>query len=430
MSLGHGEADSADITADILLDGPVIPGMPNCHSHAFQRQMAGLAGLTGPDGADSFWSWREAMYKLAGRLSPEALQAVALWLYVEMLEAGYTSCAEFHYLHHQASGEPYDDIAEMGARLLNAGSEAGLPLTLLPVLYCRAGFAESTVLPGQRRFANDPDRFLALFERSLDHLGDHPHHVLGLALHSLRAASKAQITAVLGAEGGRAAALHIHIAEQVAEVAQCEAAYGARPVQWLLNNVSVDARWCLVHATHMDATEYEAAASSGATAGLCPTTEADLGDGFFEAEHWLGRGGRLAIGSDSNLRVSPVEELRLLESGLRLRTGRRNVVVQEQRGCGRTLYETAAEGGKRALGQPVGKLDCDFRADLVELNPAHPMLQGVSDDDMLDRYVFAGDKEMIRSVFVAGKQVVEDGRHKARDAAAAGFVAVMEELSE
>lgn len=412
--------------ADIELAGPVIPGMPNCHSHAFQRQMAGLAGHVGPSGANSFWSWRDAMYRLANRLTPESLEAIASWLYVEMLESGYTSCAEFHYLHHQPDGSSYASVEEMSRRLLDAASRAGLSLTLLPVLYCRSGFDSDNPLPEQRRFINTPDRFMALFERCLDAVRDNTHHVVGLGLHSLRAVSQEQMDAVLDSEAGRAAAVHIHIAEQTAEVSQCEKAYGARPVEWLLANAPVDGRWCLVHATHMNEQEYESTSSSGAVAGLCPTTEADLGDGFFEAERFLARNGSIAIGSDSNLRISPSEELRWLEFGLRLRTGRRNVLASEARSCGRLLFESALDGGRLALGQPVGRIEEGVRADLVELDGCHPMLQDVGDDDLLDRYVFAGGRSMIRSVFVGGRQHVRDGRHVARESAAAGFAKVME----
>lgn len=419
----------ASASADVALDGPVIPGMPNCHSHAFQRQMAGLAGCASPGGGDSFWTWREAMYRLANRLTPEALEAIARWLYVEMLEAGYTSCAEFHYVHHQESGRPYDSIDEMGARLLAAASDVGMALTLLPVVYCRAGFNDDQPLPEQRRFVNGPEQYLRLFEACLDRVRDDPHHVVGCALHSLRAVSPAQIEDVLAGEAGRAAALHIHVAEQQVEVAQCQEAYGARPVEWLLANVPIDDRWCLVHATHMEPGECRQAAESGAVAGLCPTTEADLGDGLFDAERWLRRNGRLAVGSDSNLRVSPAEELRMLEFGLRLKTGRRNVVVREGVSCGRALYGSATQGGRMALGQPVGRLEPGFRADLVELDGAHPLLQAVADHDLLDRYIFGEAAGMVRSVFVAGRQTVHNGVHEARDAAAAGFVEVMEKFA-
>lgn len=422
----EGEATSAQA----VLEGPVLPGMPNCHSHAFQRQMAGLTGTAGPAGSDSFWTWREAMYRLANRLSPDQLYAIARWLYVEMLEAGYTSCAEFHYLHHAPGGEPYAEIDEMSRALLRAAEDAGLALTLLPVLYCRSGIGADGVAPRQSRFYNAPARFLSLWEHCLDRVSDHPHHVLGLGLHSLRAVAADEIDTVLEAAGGRAAAIHIHVAEQPAEVEQCLAALGARPVQWLLDHHAVDRRWCLVHATHMNDAEREAAASSGAVAGLCPTTEADLGDGFFEAAPWMDAGGGIAIGSDSHLRVSPREELRLLEFGVRLRTGRRNVLARRGLSCGRTLYETAARGGARALGQAIGELAAGRRADFVELDHGHPLLRGLQGDEILDRYVFAGEKDMIRSVYVAGRQLVGDGAHAGRDDAAAGFAGVMEALAQ
>jgi formimidoylglutamate deiminase len=417
-------------SADLALSGPVITGMPNCHSHAFQRQMAGLAGLPGARGSDSFWTWRERMYRLAHSLDSDAIEAIALWLYVEMLEAGYTSCAEFHYLHHQPDGQEYKQVDEIGRRLLSAASKAGIALTLLPVLYCRAGFDQDVVLPHQLRFANQPEQFLSIFESSLEQVRNHPNHRVGLALHSLRAVSRDQMDRVLDAEAGRAATLHIHIAEQAAEVEQCLKINGMRPVQWLLEHASVDARWCLVHATHMNRQEYDDVARSGAVIGLCPTTEADLGDGFFEAEHWQELGGRMAVGSDSNLRISPREELRLLEFGMRLRTGRRNVLASKGMSCGSALYSSAAEGGGIALGQPVGRIAEGYRADFVELDATNTLLRGVSDDEILDRYVFAGDRGMIASVFVAGQQLVRNGIHEFRDAAAAGFAAVMEEMTQ
>ena len=425
-SLEPGDANSTDVT----LDGPVIPGMPNCHSHAFQRQMAGLAGFAGSDRRDSFWTWREIMYRLANRLDPDQFEAIAHWLYVEMLEAGYTSCAEFHYLHHQADGTRYSEPHELGNRLLNAASQAGIALTLVPVLYCRSGFESESVSSEQRRFANDPAQFMALFEGCLSQAAGNSDQNVGLGLHSLRAVSESQMAEVLDAESGRASAIHIHVAEQPAEVNQCLAAYGARPVEWLLDHATVDDRWCLVHATHMIESEYENLARSRAVAGLCPTTEADLGDGFFEGAQFLGLGGRIAIGSDSNLRISPTEELRLLEFGLRLRTGRRNVMTAGEAGCGETLYRSALDGGAAALGQPAGVLAPGRRADFVELDSSHPMLRGVNDKDVLDRYVFAGGQGMIRSVFVSGREKVRNGFHVGREQAAERYSAVMEELGQ
>lgn len=424
--LGQGFPEASDI----LLNGPVIPGMPNCHSHSFQRQMAGLAGIPGPAGEDSFWTWRETMYALANRLDADSFESIAHWLYLEMLEAGYTSCAEFHYLHHDPDGHVYPQIDELGARLLNAATRAGISLTLVPVLYCRAGFKQSSAAPQQKRFVNDSKRFMSIFERSLERVGAYSQHAVGLGLHSLRAVSGLQMQAVLEAEGGRAAAIHIHVAEQAAEVEQCLETYGARPVQWLLENARVDHRWCLVHATHMDDSEYRQVADSGAVVGLCPTTEADLGDGFFEGERFLQLGGRIAIGSDSNLRLSPCEELRLLEFGMRLRSGRRNVMTLNGEGCGNTLYTAAVAGGAAALGQPIGVIATGKRADLLELDTTHPMLCGVSKNDILERYVFAGGKSMIKTVFVAGRERVRGGVHPNREAAAEEFSAVMEELEK
>ena len=426
VSLENGRGEGADL----VLTGPVIPGMPNCHSHAFQRQMAGLAGRPGPHRNDSFWTWREAMYRLANRVSPDDLADIARWLYIEMLESGYTSCAEFHYLHHAPDGRDYDPVDETGARLLDAATAAGIGLTLLPVLYCRSGFGAGSIEPGQVRFAAEPDRFLRLFEHSLDRVKDEAHHVVGLAFHSLRAVSEAHMSEVLQAEAGRASSIHIHIAEQRVEVEQCLEALGARPVEWLLDHAPANERWCLVHATHMDTGECRSAAQRGVVAGLCPTTEADLGDGFFEAGHWQEHGGKIAVGSDSNLRVSPREELRLLEFGLRLRSGRRNVFGSSGRGCGRDLYEAAAVGGGVALGQAVGRLEAGFRADLVELDPESPLLAGVDVEDVVDRYVFAGNKSMVRTVCVGGEQRVYGGRHPQREEAAEAFSAVMEDYQQ
>ena len=270
--------------SDVVLQGPVIPGMPNCHSHSFQRQMAGLAGFPGPDRSDSFWTWRETMYELANRLDADEFEAIAFELYREMVESGYTSCAEFHYVHHEPGGQAYPDIDELGFRLFRAAEKAGLALTLVPILYCRAGFDQEGVSQHQKRFANEPEDFISLFEACLDRANGFTNHRVGLGIHSLRAASGSQMAAVLESEKGRAAAIHIHVAEQPAEVEQCQKIYGARPVEWLMANAPVDQRWCLVHATHMNDSEYRSVADSGAVVGLCPITEADLGDGFFEAE--------------------------------------------------------------------------------------------------------------------------------------------------
>jgi len=413
------------------LSGPVVPGMPNLHSHAFQRQLAGLTQISSEpvNGVkDSFWTWRKAMYRLANRVTPEQLRSIATWLYAEMLEAGFTSCAEFHYLHHQPGGQAYDEPAEMSRILLEAADRAGISLTLLPVLYCRSGFGTSQVTEHQRRFFNSPERFLRLIDACLQLVSNHPLHLLGIAPHSLRAVSAEQLREVLVVPGHEQLPIHIHIAEQTVEVEECRTVLGARPAEWLLDNFPVDRHWCLIHATHLHSRELDRAAASGATAGLCPTTEADLGDGLFAAESWLAAGGAFGIGSDSNLRVSVAEELRLLEFGCRLRNSARNVLAGRGLSCGRNLYQRAAAGGAAATGQPVGRIEPGLRADLVELDTNHPLLEGRKQDSILDTWLFAGGSSMVRSVWVAGRRVVNEGRHLEKCKFEAPFRQAMKEL--
>ncbi len=414
------------------LAGAVLPGMPNLHSHAFQRQMAGLTETPGPavsQFTDTFWTWREAMYRLAERVTPRQLQSISAGLQAEMLEAGFTSCAEFHYLHHQPGGQPYDDPAEMSRALLQAADSSGIALTLLPVLYCRSGFAADRVMDRQRRFSNAPEAFIRLVAACTDLLKDHPLHRLGIAPHSLRAVSGQQLREVLMAPEHQRLPVHIHVAEQPAEVEECQSVLGARPVEWLLHNFPVGKRWCLVHATHLNATELLEAAASQAVAGLCPTTEADLGDGFFAAESWIAASGRYGIGSDSNLRVSVCDELRLLEFGCRLRNLARNVLADEGISCGRSLYQRALAGGAAATGQPVGRIEPGYRADLVELDMNHALLADRCNDSIVDTWLFAGGSSMVRSVWVGGRKLVADGRHVNKDCIDGPFRQAMKELA-
>lgn len=414
--------------ADVTLDGVVIPGMPNLHSHGFQRLMAGLTGELGP-GGDSFWGWRRTMYRFANRLTPEQLSDCMGWVYAEMLCAGYTSCAEFHYLHHQSNGTPYARRAEMSLRVLEAADQAGIAVTLLPVLYQASGFGSNGVETHQRRFANSLDDYFELLADCGNAVGASPRHQLGVAPHSLRAVPPGSLSELLGQLPATDTPIHIHVAEQPAEVEACLQELGARPVEWLLANAAVGPRWCLVHATHMDKAEREQAAQTGAVAGVCPTTEADLGDGVFETQAWLEAGGDFGIGSDSNLRISVAEELRLLEFNARLRSGLRQLLRSPELPCGRFLYQGAASGGARALAQPVGQLASGRRADLVELDPGHPLLAGRNGDQWLEAYVFGGGRDMIRSVFVAGQQQVAEGRHRDRDRLRDRFRKVSESLA-
>lgn len=393
----------------------VLPGMPNLHSHAFQRAMAGLAERQ-THAEDSFWTWRETMYSFAGRIGPDELQAIAAQLYVEMLEAGYTQVCEFHYLHHQPDGRPYADAATMSLALIEAARETGIGLTLLPTLYQTGGFDGRELGERQRRFGHATDAYLALLQR-LRTLEDATLRV-GVALHSLRAVPPATMAAVLDSGLVDAAPIHIHIAEQIGEVQDCLALRNARPVEWLLANAPVDPRWTLVHATHLTAEETRGIAASGAVAGLCPTTEANLGDGLFPLKEFLAADGVLGIGSDSHISVSPVEELRWLEYGQRLTSRHRNIAVSESsNSVGETLWGDALFGGARAAGVALGALEAGegARADLIVLDEHAPALLGREATHLLDSFVFSGNRNLVRDVMVNGRWCVRDGRH--RDAA-------------
>ena len=403
-----------------------VPGTPNTHSHAFQRAMAGLAEHQ-TDPADSFWTWRELMYRFAGRLDPDAQYAIASQLYVEMLEAGYTSVCEFHYLHHQPDGTPYADPAAMSNALIAAAADVGIRLTLLPVLYMTAGFDGRALEPRQRRFGHTLDAFLSLLQTLRRH--ENPMLRLGIALHSLRAVPEAVMPVLLDAIAEDDFPIHIHIAEQVAEVEQCLAIRGARPVRWLLDNAPVDARWTLVHATHLDDAEVTGIAAAGATVSICPTTEGNLGDGLFRLRDFLDAGGRFSIGSDSHISVSPVEELRWLEYGQRLQARGRNIAASaQQTSTGAALLEQAWIGGAAGCGVPVGRLDPGHCADWISLDAAAPVLAGARDADVLDRFIFAGNRPLIDQVFVGGQRVVDAGRHVRHEPVAAAYRKLMRRL--
>ncbi|MFA5123481.1 formimidoylglutamate deiminase [Zavarzinia sp.] len=404
----------------------LLPALANLHSHAFQRAMAGLTERRGR-GRDSFWTWRELMYRFAAVLTPDDLQAIAAQVQVEMLEAGYAAVAEFHYLHHAPDGADYDDIGEMSARIAAAAGETGIGLTHLPVLYAQGGAGAKPLSEGQRRFGCDFDRYDRLMDAAARAIAALPADCrLGIAPHSLRATTPELLRAVTArfTEGP----VHIHIAEQMQEVRDIEAWLGTRPVDWLLANLPVDERWCLIHATHMTAAETAALARSGATAGLCPITEANLGDGFFPIEGFATAGGTWGIGSDSNVRIALAEELRLLEYGQRLVSQSRAVICPEDASNGRTLYEAAAAGGARALGRQAGMIAEGYLADLVALDGDALALDGRTGDALLDGWIFAGDDRLVADVWSAGRHVVSAGCHAARDAVAARFRTVLRRL--
>jgi formimidoylglutamate deiminase len=390
--------------------GWTLPGIANLHSHAFQRAMAGLAERqTHPE--DSFWTWRETMYRMAARFGPESLHAVAAQLYAEMLEAGYTTVCEFHYLHHAPDGRPYDDPATMSRALIAAARDTGIRMTLLPVLYMTGGFDGRALSERQRRFGHSIEGYLRLFETLSAEQG--PALRIGCALHSLRAVPHEPMRDLLAALPP-AMPVHVHIAEQVGEVHDCEALRGARPVEWLLANADVGPDWTLVHATHLVDAEVQGIAASGATVAICPTTEANLGDGLFPLRDYLAAGGHWGIGSDSHVSVSPVEELRWLEYGQRLALRRRNIAVAaDETSTGALLYRQALAGGLRACGQPAAAAD-----DVVTLDADAPALACATAEDLHDRVVFGGNRPLVDEVRVAGRVVVAGGRHRDADAIA------------
>ena len=414
----------ASVTADAAAQpgdarhAVALPGMANLHSHAFQRGMAGLGERRGPSD-DSFWTWRNVMYRFVDTLSPDQLRAIAAMAYVEMLEGGFTRVGEFHYLHHAPDGGAYADLAETSAAIVAAAAETGIGLTHLPVFYAHSGFGGLAPDAAQRRFINDPDRFARLLEGARSAAGILPDAVVGVAPHSLRAVTPAELAAVAALAG--AAPIHIHVAEQQREVDACLAWSGARPVAWLLDHAPVDARWCLVHATHVDAAEVAGLARSGAVAGLCPITEANLGDGIFPADAFVAQGGRYGIGSDSNVLIDATEELRLLEYGQRLSLQRRNVLASGAGGAtGVSLYQAAATGGAQALGVDAG-IAPGCAADLVTLDPDHPGLCAARGAAVVDALVFAAGRGAIDDVWRRGRRVVRGGRHDRRDAVAQAY---------
>lgn len=412
------------------LPGLALPGIPNLHSHAFQRAMAGLAEQR-VAGQDDFWSWRETMYHFAGRVGPDELRAIAAQLYMELLEQGYTEVCEFHYLHQRPDGQPYADPAAMSLALLEAAREVGIGLTLLPVLYLSGGFDGRPLAPRQRRFSTGSvEHFLRLVEGLLVHedLGFR----VGIALHSLRAVPPAALNEVLaGYNDGRFAdsrgprPVHIHIAEQTAEVDDCLALRGSRPVQWLLQHAAVGTHWCLVHATHLDRAEITALAATGATVGICPSTEANLGDGLFPLRAYLDAGGRFGIGSDSHVGTSPVEELRWLEYGQRLQQRVRICAQDAQGRVGEALLAHCLQAGGRVARADGGHAwEPGHRADLVLLDAQAAELAVLPPERRIDGWVFNGNRPLVREVMVGGRWVVSEGRHRARERIEARFIEV------
>ncbi len=408
------------------IGGIALPGLANVHSHTFQRGMAGLAEVRGPQ-SDTFWTWRQVMYRFLGVLTPDDVESIAAYAMVEMLEGGFTALGEFHYLHHDIGGRTFGEPAELAFRIAAAAGETGIGLTLLPVFYANGGFGGAPPDEGQRRFVCDVEGYLRLVEgarRAVSALDD---AVVGIAPHSLRAVTPDTLGAVL--EAATEGPVHIHAAEQVKEVEDCVAWSGRRPVAWLLDHAPVGSRWCLVHATHLDSDETRRLAASGAVAGLCPITEASLGDGIFSGAEFLAAGGHVGIGSDSNVEITAPGELKQLEYSQRLRHRARNVLAgREGRSTGFSLYAHALAGGARALGRRIGAIAAGCRADLVVLDSAHPDLAARSGESSIDAYVFVAGKTAIDTVIVGGTTLVTGGRHRAREAIEARYRRTMTRL--
>ena len=395
-----------------------VPGIPNVHSHAFQRGLAGLTERRGPTG-DSFWTWRELMYQFVERMNPDEMEAIATLAYAQMLESGFTQVGEFHYLHHDRGGIPFADPGELAGRLVAAAASTGIGLTLLPTLYAHGGFGGAEPGKRQRRFINSRDQFAAIVEASRKVVKTLPGGVVGIAPHSLRAVTPEELAWLVELSGG--SVIHIHIAEQTKEVEDCIAWSGRRPVQWLLENTAVDERWCLVHATHVNDAEMLAVAASGAVVGLCPITEANLGDGIFPAASFLSHAGRIGIGSDSNVLIDAGEEFRTLEYSQRLAHRGRNVLASAAgKSTGRTLYDRSLAGGSRVLESPRG-LVVGASLDVVSLKTQEPELVQRRQDDLLDSWIFTGSRNLVDCVWRAGEKVVSNGRHRHRDAIVARY---------
>lgn len=421
-AVSHGPAPAGAHRAGVLLPAPA-----NSHSHAFQRAMAGLTERRGADGQDSFWTWRQLMFRFLDRITPDQVQAIAAFVQMEMLEAGFGASVEFHYLHHGPDGAPYADIAEMSARIAAAAGDSGIGLTLLPVHYQFGGCDGRPLGAGQRRFGNDPDRFARLVDGARAALAPLPGDArLGVAPHSLRAVAAGDFTALTALAGD--GPIHMHLAEQQAEVAEVQAAYGARPVEWALANLDLSPQWCLIHCTRMQPHETEGLARTGATAGLCPLTEASLGDGIFDGVRWMGAGGAISIGSDSNIRISLAEEMRQLDTSQRLRDQSRAALATADLSTGRRVLAAAAQGGAQAAGRGAGAICPGEWADLVALDMTHPDLEGLAGDTILDTFAFAGDSGMVADTWSAGRHMVRGGRHVARDAITAGYRAAVRDL--
>ena len=407
----------------------LLPAPVNVHSHAFQRAMAGLTERRGPDPSDSFWTWRQLMYRFLDQLSPEHIEAITAFVQMEMLEAGYATNAEFHYLHHQTDGVPYDNIAELSDRVMSAASTTGIGLCLLPVHYQYGGCDQRPLGDGQIRFGNDPDQFHTLHQQASQSLHNLSGDAgIGVAPHSLRAVGMDMLKqyATLHPTGP----IHMHLAEQIPEVEEVSAHWRARPVEWALENMGLNDRWCLIHCTQMTPDETIGLAQTRAVAGLCPITESSLGDGIFDGVRWLENDGMIAIGSDSNIRIALAEELRTLDYSQRLRDHSRAALATQDRSTGRRLYQATLAGGAQATARDTGALAVGNWADMLCLDMASVHTAGRSGDTVLDAWIFAGDDRLVTDVWSAGRHVVKDGEHHNKARITSAYLRALQDLKD
>ncbi|PHS14440.1 MAG: formimidoylglutamate deiminase [Kangiella sp.] len=424
-SISSGKEEDA-----VALNGPVIPGMINCHSHAFQRAFAGFSEYRG-NTEDSFWSWRDIMYKFVAKMSPEDAHVVAKFVYIEMLKAGYTSVGEFHYLHHQANGVKYDDPAEMSHQVIMAADEVGISITHLPVLYTYAGFGKKDPSKEQSRFIHSTQDYLELVNQLNKNYSNRSNFKLGIAPHSLRAVSREQLNEIIPfiRQLNPKAPIHIHIAEQLKEVDDCLVFYKQRPVEWLLNNFEMDEHWCLIHATHLTEQEIKNTANSGAVVGICPLTEANLGDGIFPTAEFSKFGGKFAIGSDSHIGINVAEELRLLEYAQRLIKHQRAVMVDDNcKSVGQYIFTKTCKDGASSLNQNAGEIAVGRDANFLVLDENEPSLFSKKDSFILDASIFACNQLPVKDVYVAGEKVIENGHHRLQEEAKKQYRKVLKKL--
>ena len=409
--------------------GILLPAPVNAHSHAFQRALAGLTEQRGQNPKDTFWTWRQLMYRFLQQLKPDYVEAITAFVQMQMLESGYACNVEFHYVHHQPDGSPYANLAEMSERIIVAADKSGIGLTLLPVLYQYGGCDQRALTGGQLRFANDPERYARLVETAENAISIlSTDSRIGLAAHSLRAVSPESLNALHSLYQDKP--IHLHLAEQQAEVDEVKATWGLRPAEWLLKNIDLNKRWCLIHCTQMQPHETTELAQTGAVAGICPITEANLGDGIFDGVNWLQSGGLIAVGSDSNTRIALSEELRVLEYTQRLRDNSRAVLATSEKSSGRRIFDEITLGGAQAAGRDSGRISAASWADLLALNKNAVDLIDRQDDTILDSFIFSGDDQMITDVWAAGRHQVQNGLHSSHDEITNRYLSVMKELKD